>query len=82
MLCGMTSGANKQAIVLTVSSVVLLAASIAVVVLEMRGAEEFPWGIHLVTIPAVFLVGLIAGWVMRERQAAEEKARAELDKEA
>ncbi|MCA8947276.1 MAG: cation acetate symporter, partial [Planctomycetes bacterium] len=74
----MTSGANKQAIVLTVSSVVLLAASIAVVVLEMRGAEEFPWGIHLVTIPAVFLVGLIAGWVMRERQAAEEKARAEL----
>ena len=82
MLCGMTSGANKQAIILTVSSVVLLAASIAVVVLEMRGAEEFPWGIHLVTIPAVFLVGLIAGWVMRERQAAEEKARAELDKEA
>ena len=82
MLCGMTSGANKQAIVLTVSSVVLLAASIAVVVLEMRGAEEFPWGIHLVTIPAVFLVGLIAGWVMRERQAAEEKARAELEKEA
>ncbi|MCA8918436.1 MAG: hypothetical protein KDB32_05115 [Planctomycetes bacterium] len=78
----MTSGANKQAIILTVSSVVLLAASIAVVVLEMRGAEEFPWGIHLVTIPAVFLVGLIAGWVMRERQAAEEKARAELDKEA
>ena len=82
MLCGMTSGANKQAIILTVSSVVLLAASIAVVVLEMRGAEEFPWGIHLVTIPAVFLVGLIAGWVMRERQAAEEKARAELEKEA
>ncbi|MCA8937269.1 MAG: hypothetical protein KDB68_13805 [Planctomycetes bacterium] len=78
----MTSGANKQAIILTVSSVVLLAASIAVVVLEMRGAEEFPWGIHLVTIPAVFLVGLIAGWVMRERQAAEEKARAELEKEA
>ncbi|MEZ5992130.1 MAG: hypothetical protein R3E76_07235 [Planctomycetota bacterium] len=78
----MTSGANKQAIILIVSSVVLLAASIAVVVLEMRGAEEFPWGIHLVTIPAVFLVGLIAGWVMRERQAAEEKARAELEKEA
>lgn len=81
MLCAMDAGGNKQAMILTVCSVVLLAAAIAVVVMEMRGAEEFPWGIHLVTIPAVFLVGLIAGWVMRERQAAEEKARAELEKE-
>lgn len=70
---------RKQAVILTVISVVLLAAATAVVVTEMRGADEFPWGIHLITIPAVFLVGLIVGWVMRERQAAEERARAEVD---
>ncbi|MCB9935221.1 MAG: hypothetical protein H6840_05975 [Planctomycetes bacterium] len=71
---------RKQALILTVISVVLLVAATAVVVTEMRGADEFPWGIHLITIPAVFLLGLIAGWVMRERQAAEERARAEIEK--
>lgn len=70
---------RKLAVILTVISVVLLVAATAVVVTEMRGADEFPWGIHLITIPAVFLVGLIVGWVMRERQAAEERARAEVD---
>ena len=73
------AGTNKQAMILTVISVVLLVAATAVVVTEMRGADEFPWGIHLITIPAVFLVGLIVGWVMREKQAADEKARAEVD---
>lgn len=72
--------ARKPVLVLLVISIVLLAAATAVVVTEMRGADEFPWGIHLVTIPAVFLLGLIAGWVMRERQAAEERARAEIEK--
>jgi fluoride ion exporter CrcB/FEX len=62
------------------ASVLLLAAAVAVVVTEMRGGDEFPWGIHLVTIPAVFLVGLIVGWVMRERQAAEERAREEIER--
>jgi fluoride ion exporter CrcB/FEX len=72
--------ARKPVLVLLVISIVLLAAATAVVVTEMRGADEFPWGIHLVTIPAVFLLGLIAGWVMRERQAADERARAEIEK--
>lgn len=71
---------RKQALILTVISVVLLAAATAVVATEMRGSDQFPWGIHLITIPAVFLLGLIAGWVMRERQAAEERARAEIEK--
>jgi fluoride ion exporter CrcB/FEX len=61
-------------------SLALIAGSIAVVVTEMRGDDDFPWGIHLITIPAVFIVGLIAGWVMRERQLADERARAEIDK--
>ena len=68
-------------VVLVVISIALLAGAIAVVVTEMRGADEFPWGIHMITIPAVFIVGLIVGWVMRERQSAEEKARAEIDKD-
>ncbi len=71
---------RKPAMLLLVISIVLLAAATAVVVTEMRGSDQFPWGIHLITIPAVFLLGLIAGWVMRERQAAEEKARAEIEK--
>jgi hypothetical protein len=65
---------------LVVASVVILAAAVGVVVTEMRGNDEFPWGIHLITIPAVFLLGLIAGWVMRERQAAEERAREEIER--
>ena len=68
--------------VLTVVSLILLGAAIAVVVTEMRGGDEFPWGIYLITIPAVFLVGLIAGWVMRDRQAAEDRARDEIEKES
>lgn len=64
---------------LVIASVVLLVAAVAVVVTEMRGSDEFPWGIHLITIPAVFLVGIIFGWVMRERQAAEERAKQEIE---
>ncbi len=65
-------------LVLLMVSVVLLAASIAIAVTEMRGDEQFPWGIHLVTIPGVFILGLIAGWVMQERSAAEDRARKEI----
>lgn len=72
---------GKGVLILFVASLVILGAAIAVVVLEMRDGEQFPWGTHIVTIPAVFLFGLVAGWVMRERQAAEERARAEIEKE-
>jgi len=40
--------------------------------------SNFNWGIHSITIPAVFLLGLIAGWLLRERKAAEERAREEI----
>ena len=40
--------------------------------------SDFNWGIHSITIPAVFLLGLIAGWLLRERKAAEERAREEI----
>jgi F0F1-type ATP synthase assembly protein I len=66
---------------LVIASVLILVAAVAVVVTEMRGSDEFPWGIHVITVPAVFLVGLIVGWVMRERQAAEERAREEVNAE-
>ena len=71
---------GKGPVILVAVSIALLGGAIAVVVTEMRGADEFPWGIHMITIPAVFIVGLIVGWVMRERQSAEERARAEIDK--
>jgi hypothetical protein len=41
-------------------------------------AEGFPWTIHAITVPATFLAGLVAGWYLRERKAAEERARREL----
>lgn len=43
--------------------------------------SNFNWGIHSVTIPAVFLLGLIAGWWLRERKAAEDRAREEIAKQ-
>lgn len=43
--------------------------------------SNFNWGIHSITIPAVFLLGLIAGWLLRERKAAEERAREEIAKQ-
>ncbi len=39
----------------------------------------FPWAIHAVTVPATLLLGVVIGWVLRERKAAEEKARAEIE---
>lgn len=39
----------------------------------------FPWAIHAITIPATFLLGLVAGWVLHARKAAEDKARAEIE---
>lgn len=69
--------ATSLAVKLVVLCLLLLAGSIVVVVLGSP-AGEFPWGIHLVTIPGVLLVGVVVGWTMRDRQAAEERARAEL----
>jgi hypothetical protein len=43
--------------------------------------SNFNWGIHSITIPGVFLLGLIAGWLLRERKAAEERARDEISKQ-
>jgi hypothetical protein len=43
--------------------------------------SNFNWGIHSITIPFVFLAGLIAGWLLRERKAAEERAREEIAKQ-
>jgi len=43
--------------------------------------SDFNWGIHSITIPGVFLLGLIAGWLLRERKAAEERAREEISKQ-
>lgn len=40
--------------------------------------ESFNWGIHSITIPAVFLLGLVAGWWLREKKLAEERAREEV----
>ncbi|MCC6573276.1 MAG: hypothetical protein IT462_05735 [Planctomycetes bacterium] len=53
----------------------LLQASNAVA--EERG---FPWTIHAITIPATLLVGVVIGWFLRERKAAEDKAREEISK--
>lgn len=65
--------------VLVFAGLALLAAAIALVAFTRTGGGEFPWGIHLVTIPAVALAGLVIGWLMRDRQAAEDRARAEIE---
>lgn len=72
---------SRLPLFLTLSGVLLLAAAIIVVVTELRARETFPWGIHLVTIPSVLLLGVIVGWTLREHQAGEERARAEIDRE-
>lgn len=68
-----------KGLILALAGVVLLAASIAVAALAPAAAGEFPWGIHMVTIPGVALLGLVAGWFLRDKQAAEERARAEIE---
>lgn len=68
-----------KGLILAAAGVVLLSASIAVAALAPAAAGAFPWGIHMVTIPGVALLGLVAGWFMRDKQAAEERARAEIE---
>ncbi|MBE7490880.1 MAG: hypothetical protein HS108_03815 [Planctomycetes bacterium] len=71
---------TPKAIWLVTAGLALLGAAIAVSVFVTPVAGDFPWGIHIVTIPAVALVGVVIGWVMRDRQAAEEQAKAEVEK--
>lgn len=61
---------------------ILLAAAILVAWFGLDDGRGFPWGTHLVTVPAVLLLGVVIGWWMRERQAAEDRAREEIDREA
>lgn len=74
------SASGSKATGLVVAGLVLLAAAIAISVFITPVDGDFPWGIHIVTIPAVCLVGIVIGWVMRDKQAAEERARAEIEK--
>lgn len=69
----------KASGILVALAAALLAGAIGVVVVGYSAGGDFPWGIHIITIPAVALVGLIIGWLMRDRQAAEERARAEIE---
>lgn len=62
-------------------AVATLIAAVVVAYFGLDDGRGFPWGTHLVTVPAVMLLGVIVGWWMRERQAAEERAREEIDKE-
>jgi hypothetical protein len=69
----------KASGILVAVAAALLAGAIGVVALGYSVGGDFPWGTHIITIPAVALVGLIAGWMMRDRQAAEERARADIE---
>ncbi len=60
-------------------SAATLVASIVVVAVGIDQHRSFPWGTHMVTVTAVLLLGVIAGWWLRERQAAEDRAREEID---
>ncbi len=64
--------------VLVLFSVAVLVAAIVVAWVGLDDGRGFPWGTHLVTVPAVMLLGVIVGWWMRERQLAEERARDEI----
>jgi hypothetical protein len=72
----------RHILTLVVVSCVLLLGSIGLAVADLRAEDAFPWGIHLVTVPAVLLLGVIMGWGLRDRQLAEEAARRQLDEES
>ncbi len=39
---------------------------------------NFNWGIHIISIPLTVALGVMIGWAMRDRKAAEDEARREL----
>jgi hypothetical protein len=71
----------RHILMLVVISSVMLLGSIGLAVTDLRSEDDFPWGIHLVTVPAVLLLGIIVGWGLRDRQLAEESARRELEEQ-
>ncbi|MBX3460391.1 MAG: hypothetical protein KF696_10590 [Planctomycetes bacterium] len=66
--------------ILLLLSVVILVAAIIFAAIALDDGRGFPWGTHLVTVPAVALLGVVVGWWLRDRQAAEEEARREIEK--
>lgn len=72
---------SKLPFVILGSGLLLLLAAIVVQAIGLDAAQQFPWGIHLVTVPAVALIGVAVGWAVRDKQAADERARAEIEQE-
>lgn len=68
--------ADKKPFVLVSISLILMIIAIVTAVISSGVKDSFDWGTHIVTIPCVLLLGIVIGWVMRDRQAAEERAKA------
>jgi fluoride ion exporter CrcB/FEX len=75
------SANSKMPFVILGAGLLLLVAAIVVQAIGLDAAQQFPWGIHLVTVPAVALIGVAVGWAVRDKQAADERARAEIEDE-
>lgn len=45
-------------------------------------AWNFNWGIHIVTIPMTVAIGVLIGWMLRDKKAANEDARRELERQS
>ncbi|MHC4841112.1 MAG: hypothetical protein ACYTDT_09185 [Planctomycetota bacterium] len=71
--------ADKKPIVLVVLSLMIMAVALVAVLTNLGENDPFPWGTHIVTIPIVLLVGVVIGWTMRDKQAAEERAKAHIE---
>ena len=72
---------HPKSTLLVVIAMALLLVAIGVSVFVRPQPGEFPWGIHIVTIPGVCLAGVVIGWLMRDRQAAEDQARDQIKAE-
>ncbi|MEE9311768.1 MAG: hypothetical protein V3V10_05075 [Planctomycetota bacterium] len=68
--------ADKKPYMLVAVSLLLLVVAIVVAVISSGVKDAFDWGTHIVTIPCVLLLGVVVGWMMRDKQAAEERAKA------
>ncbi|MCF6228843.1 MAG: hypothetical protein L3J82_09335 [Planctomycetes bacterium] len=72
---------DKKPYILVVVSLLLLVVSIVVAVISSGVKDAFDWGTHIVTIPCVLLLGVVVGWMMRDKQAAEERAKTSVDED-